>query len=67
MTSASSEHDASDSEAGVSWVEKVGGFQSGGSEGTRSSGKDVSLKGGTIGVAVRLVFIAVAGVRIPVS
>ena len=43
-------------EVGVSWVEKVGGFQSGGSEGTRSSGRGVSLKGGTVGVVERRVF-----------
>ncbi len=37
----------------------MGGRQSGGSEGTRSSGRGASFQGGTVGVVERLVFIAV--------
>ena len=35
--------EAAGGEVGISWVEKVGGFQSGGSEGTRSSGRGGSV------------------------
>ena len=51
--------EAAGGEVGVSWVEKVGGRQSGGSEGTRSSAGGASFQGGTVGVVERLVFIAV--------
>ena len=62
MTSPSSSSEPSGWEVGVSWVEKMGGFQSDGSDGTMSFGRNASFIGGTGGlmkgmwVVERLVF-----------